>query len=121
MTERTLTPSELRALCQLIFGESGAWKEQAAVALNVSKRNLDYWLSEDGYPTPPGILPDLMAIAGRKLCEEGERVRMWRQHQRKVDELRLLFQALEQGPQRDQILAQATVWVEDHLLEKGKA
>lgn len=105
MNERVLLPGELRALCQLLWGDDGAsWKHAAAVSLNVSKRNLDYWLAGT-YDTPPGILPDLMAIAGRKLCEEGDRVRMWRQYQRRIGELQLLNQALEQGPQRGEPVA----------------
>ena len=103
---RVLQPGELRALCQLIFGGQGDdWRDRAREALGVSKRNLDYWLSEEGYAPPEGVYDDLMGIAGRKLCDRAERERMWVQYGRRMEELRLLNVALNQGPQRGEPVA----------------
>lgn len=66
-TPSTITPAQFRALCAFLWGEQ--WRHDAAGALGVALRNVQFWAAEPparGKPVPPGVARELVELAGRE-------------------------------------------------------
>lgn len=63
MREALVTPSELRQIGELLYGER--WQTQLAKALDVNERNVRYWLAER-HAIPEGIEGELKRLADER-------------------------------------------------------
>jgi hypothetical protein len=64
----TITAPQFQALCLLIFGPE--WRPQAAHALGVGMRNVQFWAAEPparSKPVPPGVVRDLFAMVAEDM------------------------------------------------------
>lgn len=63
MPPDTITASQFKALCGALWGEE--WKREAADALGVGLRNVQFWSADPparSKPVPAGIIGDLFAM-----------------------------------------------------------
>lgn len=74
----TMTAAQFQALCGLIWGDG--WRPEAADALGVSLRNVQFWAAEPparGKTVPPGVADELVrrAVALMDDPEHARRIR----------------------------------------------
>lgn len=94
----TITAAQFQALGALLWGD--AWRHEAAEALGVGLRNIQFWAAEPparAKPVPAGVIADLMDLIAERMRDPKEDARMHQHVYRHASQTRILDLGLALG------------------------